>query len=248
MTNTLDALPYEIWIRCMAFAIDGRRDGPLELLAVSRRWAKVLLDTPSLWNQIYIENGEDEITRVYTFLYLSGGCSLHVDIMTALPNLESLQLIVDHVSRVSTISIRPSVADTVTALDMRRWEQTASRILGRLSDSPLAVKDSSCFGICLRENQELYYCVVLMQFTMGNTVNSTNMQGSITSAGLPATTYPETWEECITRCARSFVEELSLNIVTEYCKRRTRISVDANTNARTDSINSLVNLASHRMS
>jgi hypothetical protein len=212
MTDPLDALPYEIWIWCMTFAVDGRKDGPLELLAVSRRWAGVLLDTPSLWNQIYIENGEDEMARIATFLRLSRGCSLHVDIMTALPNLDSVQLIVDHISRVSTISIRPSAADTVTALDMQLWEEAASRILGRLSNGPVAVKDSSCFGISLRENQELYYCVVLMRFTMENTVKGTNMQDSITCDGLPAITYPETWEERITRCAFSFIEELSLNI------------------------------------
>jgi hypothetical protein len=212
MTDPLDALPYEVWVWCITFAIDGRKDGPLELLAVSSRWAGVLLDTPSLWNQIYIENGEDEIARICTFLYLSRGCSLHVDIMTGLPSLDSLQLIVDHVSRVSTISIRPSAADTVTAFDMQQWEDAAIHILGRLSNGPFAVKDSCCFGISLRENQELYYCVFLMQFTMGNIVKSTDTQDSTTSARLPATTYPERWDECITRCVCSLVEEISLNI------------------------------------
>jgi len=196
----------------MTFTIDGQRDGPLELFGVSRRWDRALLGSPSLWTQIYVENGEDEATRISTFLYLSRGCSLHVDIMTALPTMDSLDLIANHISRVSTISIRPSVGDTATASDMQQWEQAASHILGSLSNGPLAVNDTSCFGISLQENQELYYCVILMQFTMGNTVNSTNMQDSITSTGLPATTYPETWEECIARCACSLAKDLSLNI------------------------------------
>jgi hypothetical protein len=146
----------------------------------------------------YVDNGEDEIARISTFLYLSRKCSLHVDIMTALPMLDGLELIGDHVSRISTISIRPSVADTVTALHMQRWEQAAARILGRLSNSPSDVKDASCFGISLRENQDLYYCIVLMQFTTGNTANSSNM---IDSSEIPVLGYPQTWEECITRCA-----------------------------------------------
>ena len=206
MVDPLDALPYELWIWCIEFAIDGRKAGPLELLSVSKRWDIVLLDTPSLWAQIYVENGEDEIARISTFLYLSRKCSLHVDIMTALPMLDSLELIADHLSRISTISIRPSVADTVTALHMQRWEQAAARILGRLSDSPSDVKDTSCFGISLRENQDLYYCIVLMQFTTGNTANSSNVQGSIDSGEIPALAYPQTWEECITRYACSLFE------------------------------------------
>jgi hypothetical protein len=149
----------------MTFAIDGRKDGPLEFLGVSRRWGSVLLDTPSLWNQIYVENGEDEIARISTFLHLSGGCSLHVDIMTALPTMDSLALIANHISRVTTVSIRPSLADTVTASHMEQWKRAASRILEVLSNGLLDVKDASCFGISLRENNELYYCIILEEKT-----------------------------------------------------------------------------------
>jgi hypothetical protein len=202
MTDPLDALPYEIWIWCIAFSIDEQRDGPLELLAVSRRWDRALLDCPSLWNQIYVENGEDEIARISTFLYLSRGCSLHVDIMTALPDtMDSLQLIANQISRVSTISIRPSVSDTVTSSQMERWKHTASHILEVLGNDPLDVKSASCFGISLRENDEMYYCIALMQFTMVNTVNNASTQTSIASAGLPATTYLRKWEEQVTRYA-----------------------------------------------
>jgi hypothetical protein len=202
MPDPLVVLPTELCTWFIAFAIDGVDAGPLELLLISRRWARLLLNTPSLWSQIYIQNGEDEMTRISTFLHFSRGCSLHVDIMTALPAMDSLQLIANHISRVSTITLRPSVSDTDTASHMEWWKDAASRILGRLSDGPLHVKDTSCFGISLRENDELYYCIILMQFTIGHTVNgTTHKQASATSVGF-ATAY-QLWKEHVTRCAFS---------------------------------------------
>jgi hypothetical protein len=206
MPDPLVVLPIELCTWFISFAIDGLDAGPLELLMVSRRWTRLLLNTPSLWSHIYVQNGEDEMARISTFLYFSRGCSLHVDVMTTLPTMDSLHLIANHISRVATISIRPSFADTVTALYMEQWKRAASRIMEVLSNGPLDLKDASCFGISLRGNNEMYYCIVFIQFTMGNIENSTDMQGVVTSAGLPAM-YPQTWEERIIRCACSLIDE-----------------------------------------
>jgi hypothetical protein len=203
MPDPIDVLPYELWISCITLAISGLEAGPLELLAVSRRWERLLLDTPSFWSHIYVLNGEDEIARISVFLYFSRGCSLHVDIMTALPSMDGLQLVANQISRVATISIRPCASDTVTALCMERWIQVASYILEKLSNDPLAsdVKDTSCFGISLWEHDRLYYCVVLMQFTMVTTGNTSNEKIYNTSAELPAMAHFLTWEEHLTRYA-----------------------------------------------
>jgi hypothetical protein len=179
-------------------AIDGRQAGPLELLTVSRRWERLLLDTPSLWNQIYIQNGEDEIARISIFLHLSRKCSLHVDILTALLTMDHWQLITENMSRVATISIRPGVSDTITALHMEQWKQAASSTLARLfkGQLPSNINSTSCFGFSLRENGALYYSIISMKFTTANMVASTDKQDRLTAIPLN-----RMWEEQIARCA-----------------------------------------------
>jgi hypothetical protein len=200
MPDPLDALPYEIWIWCITLAIDGRQAGPLELLAVSGRWERLLLDTPSLWSQICIQNGEDEITRISTFLYLSRKCSLHVDILTSVLSRDSLRLIAEHISRVTTISIRPGPLDTTTALRMGDWKQATSHILMMLGNGLLAsnITSASCFGISLRENGRLYYCIILLQFAMAATGNANDEQNCAES---PVMANYGLWEEHVARCA-----------------------------------------------
>jgi hypothetical protein len=199
MPDPLDALPYEVWIWCITLSINGRHAGPLELLGVSRRWGRLLLDTPSLWNQIYIQNGEDEVARISTFLHLSKKCSLHVDILTPVPTKDSLHLIAKNISRVTTLSIRPGQLDTVTALRMEQWKQATSHVLAMLSQGRASdVKSASCFGISVRENGQLYHYVILMQFAMA-TGNAADKQNYITSAGLPIMVNSGVWEECIAR-------------------------------------------------
>jgi hypothetical protein len=201
MPDPLDALPYEIWIWCITLSIDGQHAGPLELLGVSRRWDGLLLDTPFLWNKIYIQNGEDEIAKISTFLHLSKKCSLHVDILTSVLTRDSLRLIAEHMYRVTTISIRPGPLDTVTALRMEQWKQATSHILAMLSQSRASdVKSASCFGISLQENGRLYYCVILMRFAMATTGNATDKQSHITSAELPVSGNSGMWEELVSRC------------------------------------------------
>jgi hypothetical protein len=204
MPDPLVVLPYELWILCISFAIGGQQSGPLELLMVSTRWATLLVNSPSLWTQIYIQNGEDEMGRISTFLHLSKGCSLHVDIMTVLPTITSLQLIAKNFSRVATISISPGASDNDTAFPTEQWIQAASNILSTLSNGrpPPDVKDNPCFGISLRESGQWHYRVILMQFTTAVMVTSTDDENGIISASLPDTmTCFRRWEEYIARCA-----------------------------------------------
>jgi hypothetical protein len=168
MPDPLQALPTELWGLCMEFAIAGRVAGPLEFIMVSREWGSTLLDSPFLWTQIYIQNGEDEIARISTFLHLSKQCKLHVAVMTVLPAVDSLRLITEHISRVRTISIRPGASDTFTALHAERWKQAAAYVLEILSNGMELPNAESplCYGISISDNSQLYYHVILMQFTV----------------------------------------------------------------------------------
>jgi hypothetical protein len=202
MPDPLAALPYEIWTMCIAFAIGGQQAGPLELLMVSTRWATLLADTPSLWTQIYIQNGEDEMARIATFLYFSKRRSLHVDIMTVLPTIANLQLIAENISRVATVSIRPSASDSNTVFPMEQWKRAASNILSTLFNGrlPPDLQDDSCFGIGFWESGQWCYRVILMQFTTAVMVTSSEQNGII-SAKLPDTrTHFRRWEEHVRRC------------------------------------------------
>jgi hypothetical protein len=206
MPDPLDVLPYEAWLGCILFAIDGREEGPRELLGVSRRWDQQLLDTPSFWRQIYVKNGENETARISTFLHFSKGCSLHVDILTTPLNLGGLKSITNHSSRVARISIRPGASDVITAFHMETWEKSASYILAMLGNGrlPPDVTCTSCFGISLRENNQLHYRTFLMQCTLANPVNHTDTQNHIPSAGFPDTACLQLWEKRVSRYAPNY--------------------------------------------
>jgi hypothetical protein len=168
MPDPLQVLPTEIWILCMGFAIDGRLAGPLEFITVSQHWQSALLNSPALWTQIYIQNGEDEITRISTFLLLSKQCELHIDVMTVLPTVDSLRLVAGHISRVRTISIRPGASDTSTALQAEQWRRVATYVLEILSNGVQLsdVESPVCHGVTIWGGDRLCYHVILMQFTV----------------------------------------------------------------------------------
>ena len=203
MPDPLHVLPYELWSLCIGFAIDGQQAGPLELIMVSKRWENLLLDSPSLWSQIYLQNGEDEMARISTFLHLSKSSPLHVDIMTVLPTMDSLQLIAENISRVGTISIRPGPApDTKIALHTKQWEQAASYIMATVFNGSLP-SHASCLGVSLRESNQLNYHIILMEFTMAPMVAiSTHKQDRVISANSPNIwTCFRMWKEHVARCA-----------------------------------------------
>jgi hypothetical protein len=176
MPDPLKVLPNELWSMCIELAIVGRLAGPLEFTTVSRHWEGVLVGSPSLWTQIYIQNGEDEMARVSTFLDLSKQCPLHVDVMTVLPAMDSLRLVAEHISRVRTIAIRPGASETVTASHAEQWRQTAASFLEILSNGMQLsdVESPACYGVTIWDDEELYYHVILMQFTVAARVASIN--------------------------------------------------------------------------
>lgn len=102
-TDPLDRLPYDLWVKCICFATYNMADGPLPLLAVSRRWQANLLETPQVWTYIEISNSEDEELRIHTFLYLSGQCLFDVRIILPVINLKILSFIKEASTRVRAI-------------------------------------------------------------------------------------------------------------------------------------------------
>jgi hypothetical protein len=168
MPDPLQALPNELWSLCIEFAIAGKSAGPLDFIMVSRHWGRLLLNSPSLWTQIYIQNGEDEIARIFTFLHLSKQSPLHIDIMTVLPTVDSLRLVAEHISRVRTISIRPGKSDTFTALHARHWKLAASFVLETLSNGMQLsdIESPLCFGVTICGDDQWYYHVIFLQFTV----------------------------------------------------------------------------------
>jgi hypothetical protein len=180
MPDPLRVLPNNLRSMCIEFAIAGTLAGPLDFIMVSRHWEHFLLNSPSLWTQIYIQNGEDELARISTFLHLSKQRKLHVDVMTVLRTVDSLRLVAEHISRVRTISIRPGASDTFTVFHSMLWRRTATYILDILSNGmQLSDVDApACYGVTLRDNELFYYHAILIQFTVAASVASVNEQNS----------------------------------------------------------------------
>jgi hypothetical protein len=176
MPDPLQALPYELGSLCIQFAIAGRVAGPLHFIMVSRYWEDFLLNSPTLWTQIYIQNGEDETARISTFVHLSKQSPLHVDVMTVLPTVDSLRLVAEHISRVRTISIRPGPSDTFTASYAMQWKLTASFVLESLSNGMqlYEVESPVCYGTTICGDDQWYYHVIFLQFTVEARVAGTD--------------------------------------------------------------------------
>lgn len=103
MTDPLDRLPYDLWVKCICLATYNVADGPLLLLAVSQRWQANVLETPEVWTYIEINNSVDEDVRIHTFCHLSGQCLFDVRIILPLINLKALSLIKEAGTRLRTI-------------------------------------------------------------------------------------------------------------------------------------------------
>jgi hypothetical protein len=204
MPDPLQVLPVELWSWCIQLAIDGERAGPLQFLMVSRHWESTLLDLPLLWSQIHLHNEEDEMALVSTFLHLSKSSPLHVDILTVLPTTSGLVLIAEHSSRIKTISIRPGASNTMTALYMEQWKRVASFAMASLLTGllPSDIKHTSCFGNTFRGDDQWYYNVILIHFTMEARVHERNR---IVHTDLPDIQRSFClWEEYIARCVTQY--------------------------------------------
>jgi hypothetical protein len=204
MPDPLQKLPLELWSWCIQLAIDGQRTGPLEFIMVSRRWQSRLLDSPVLWSQIYLHNEADEMALVSTFLRLSQKSPLHVEIMTVLPTRSSLELIAVHSFRIRTVSIRPGASNPITALYTEQWKQAASLTMATLLNGPLpsAIKYASCFGNTFRDNDQWYYSVILMHFTMETQVHERDR--IVHADDMDMQRLYCLWEEHIARCVTQY--------------------------------------------
>jgi len=200
MLDPLYVLPNEIWTICMEIAIDGQPNGPLEYLLVSTDWQRLLLNTPSLWTQIYIQNTEDEMARISAFLHLSKESLLYVDIMTVLPTTDSMQLISENISRVREISIRPGPSNNPSELHAKKWKRAASDHLAKLNLVPSDLAHTSCYGISLKESGHRYYHVVLVHLAIRDTAREYrwNIQAPMDLPDME--TYLRLWEEHMARC------------------------------------------------
>jgi hypothetical protein len=148
MPDPLTELPYEIWARCIKLAVHSQPTGPLAFFAVSQKWQRELLDSPALWNQIWIQNDEDEMARIWTFLHLSEHSPLDVYITTVLPTTDSIQLIKPHLSRIRTIWIFPNTLHRPTISHAEQWKRAASNVMATFSDrlTPWNATNYSCSG------------------------------------------------------------------------------------------------------
>jgi hypothetical protein len=200
MPDPLQKFPLELWSWCIQLAIDGQRTGPLEFIMVSRRWQSTLLDSPLLWTRIYLHNGEDEMALVSTFLHLSKRSPLHVEILTGLPTMSSLELIAEHSSRIRTISIRPGASNTMAASYAEQWTQAASFTMATLLNGllPSDIKHTSCFGNTFCDNDQWCYSVIHMHFTMETPVHQRNRTVHTDLADMKRSI--DLWEGHITRC------------------------------------------------
>jgi hypothetical protein len=145
-----------------------------------------LFNTPTLWTQIYIQSEEPEIARVSTFLCLSQKCRLDVEIMTLQFNMDWVTPIAANISRVATISIRPGVLNESAYLFIERRKGEASLVLTALGIFPSDATHTSCFGVSIQRDNQLYYCVFLMRFKMDIAQRRRSKR---------------TWEDYVKRCA-----------------------------------------------
>jgi hypothetical protein len=106
--DPLVLLPYETWLKCLSLAIHDFATGPLAYLAVSPDWSETILNSPTLWTQIIIDDGEDEEARLHIFLHLSASQLLDVSCMMDGPT-QSMQLLAQNRMRIRSLVVEPSM-------------------------------------------------------------------------------------------------------------------------------------------
>jgi hypothetical protein len=204
MPDPLNELPYEMWTWCIGFASHDQPAGPLAFMMVSQNWQRELLRAPALWSHIWIQNDEDEMARIWTFLHLSGHLSLDLHITTVLPNTDILQLIKPHLSRVRAISIRPNMRHALTSLHGEQWKQAASNVMAAFSNrvTPSNAGVYSCSGRRIGIYPGVYH-VALMQFLISHPeAKPASTEGQSQDDSLPGEqSLFFMWENYIDRCA-----------------------------------------------
>ncbi|KIM24209.1 hypothetical protein M408DRAFT_242779 [Serendipita vermifera MAFF 305830] len=164
-------LPYEIWIRCVSFVIQDVPTGPLELLTVSKSWYTLFINSPLLWTDVFFENSEDELARVWTFLHLSRDSPLHIHIRTMIPSNESLGLLYPHRPRIRVISIMPGyhIKIPTSPTYWGQWRRSTSYILMTFFDELMPSDVENTYAGSLRGPQGEYY-VSFIQLTLRHPV------------------------------------------------------------------------------
>ncbi|KIM27392.1 hypothetical protein M408DRAFT_169513 [Serendipita vermifera MAFF 305830] len=102
--------PVEIWTQCIFEACQGPNYMAelLDLTMVSKRWSKILMNTPTLWGHINInELNEDSEATIALFLYLSGESRLRLTISIPLSSYwyTISKLLLPHNTRIRTIAL-----------------------------------------------------------------------------------------------------------------------------------------------
>jgi hypothetical protein len=205
MPDPLTELPYDLWVWCVGLAVHDQPAGPLEFIMVSVGWQKELLHSPALWNKIYIQNDEDEMARICTFLHLSGSSPLDLYITTMLPATDSLHLIEPYLSRVRTISIMPKTPHPPTTSHAEQWKRAASNIMTAFTDRlvPWNASNYSCSGRRIGSYTEVYH-VAVMQFLISYSETKLASTKSQIQDDYPNLSEEHKlfwiWENYITRC------------------------------------------------
>ena len=104
-TDPLECFPYEIWVNVFQFVVSDRPEGPLPYLAVSQKWSQAILEEPSLWTSIIIDDSADEDARICTFLYLSKDHLLDVTVMDPIARLDGIQAVLEQGHRINSLTI-----------------------------------------------------------------------------------------------------------------------------------------------
>ena len=217
-------LPYDIWAWCIKLATHDQPAGPLAFIMVSESWKRELLHSPALWSQIYIQNDEDEMARIWTFLQLSKSSLLDVYISTVLPTTDMIQLIEPHLSRVRSISFMAKIPHPLTTLHGEQWRQAVSNVMATFSDqlTPWNVVDYSCSGRLIGPDTGVYHAAA-MQLLIS--YQETTLEGSHRQTRDDSTNLSKerntfsVWENYITRYASIYLLcSPCWSIVTEYDK------------------------------
>jgi hypothetical protein len=141
--DPLICLPYETWLQCLSLAIQDSAAGPLPYLAVSPQWSENILSSPTLWNRIIIDNGEDEEARLHTFLHLSSSQLLGVECPGDFP-VQWMQLLIQHRTRIRSLVVH---SEQYTTIPAQLWSALGHPKMRRLAFRPWNPADAMAHAL-----------------------------------------------------------------------------------------------------
>lgn len=134
--NTVEALPLEIWARCIAEACHGEHymTSLLAFTTVSKTWSYYIVNTPSLWANIHVNDADgDSMATIAAFLHLSGSVQLSLTIRVPLSrNWDAVvTILIPHRDRIRDITIQSDYEDH--SKELRRKRVTDDEIRSTMS-------------------------------------------------------------------------------------------------------------------